>query len=83
MSMDLRSCEREHFRALRERLDYEHLVGKLAVVQEVEDAGCESGKMVREAFELSAERIGEAIAVQLQVDSPAKFEQEFARHTVQ
>ncbi len=59
---------REHFRALRERLEYEHLVGKLVVVQEVEDAGCEAGLMVREAFELSAERIGEAIATQLQVD---------------
>ncbi len=59
---------REHFRALRERLEYEHLAGKLVVVQEVEDAGCEAGLMVREAFELSAERIGEAIATQLQVD---------------
>lgn len=59
---------REHFRALRERLEYEHLVGKLIVVQEVEDAGCEAGLLVREAFELSAERIGEAIAAQLQVD---------------
>ncbi len=59
---------REHFRALRERLEYEHLVGKLVVVQEVEDAGHEAGLMVREVFETSAERIGEAIAAQLRVD---------------
>ena len=50
------------------RLEYEHLVGKLVVVQEVEDAGHDMGLMVREAFEISAERIGEAIATQLQVD---------------
>ncbi len=62
---------REHFRALRERLEYEHLVGKLLVVQEVEYAGHEVGMMVREAFEVSAERIAEAIAAQLQVDRPA------------
>lgn len=59
---------REHFRALRERLEYEHLVGKLVVAQEVEDAAHEAGLMVRQAFEMSAERIGEAIAAQLQVD---------------
>ncbi len=59
---------REHFRALRERLEYEHLVGKLVVVQEVEDADPEAGLMVREVFETSAERIGEALAAQLRVD---------------
>lgn len=65
---------REHFRALRERLEYERLAGKLVVVQEVEDAGCEAGLMVRETFELSAERIGEAIAAQLQVDKAQAME---------
>ena len=59
---------REHFRALRERLEYEHLVGKLVVAQDVEDAAHEVGLMVRRAFEMSAERIGEAIGAQLQVD---------------
>ena len=59
---------REHFRALRERLEYEHLAAKLVVVREVEDAGYEAGLAVREDLENAASRIGEAIATEFQVD---------------
>ncbi len=44
------------------------MAGKPVVVQEVRDAGCEAGLMVREAIELPAERIGKAKATQLPVD---------------
>lgn len=59
---------REHFRALRERLEYEHLVGKLVVVQEVEDAVLEAARDVSESFAGAAARIGIAIAGKFELD---------------
>ncbi len=59
---------REHYRALRERLEYDRLVGKLVVVQEVEDAVFEATRDIRDSFEGAAARIGNTIAGKFDLD---------------
>lgn len=59
---------REHYRALRERLEYDRLVEKLVVVQEVEDAVFEATRDIRDSFEGAAARIGNTIAGKFGLD---------------
>ncbi len=59
---------REHYRALRERLEYDRLVGKLVVLQEVEDAVFEATRDIRDSFEGAAARIGNTIAGKFGLD---------------
>ena len=59
---------REHYRALREQLEYDRLVGKLTVVQEVEDAVFEATRDIRDSFEGTAARIGNTIAGKFGLD---------------
>ena len=59
---------REHFRALRERLEYEQQAGKLVPVEEVEAACFEAARSFRDSFQNAAVRIGQTIAGKFKVD---------------
>ena len=59
---------REHYRALKEQLEYDRLVGNLTVVQEVEDAVFEATRDIRDSFEGAAARIGNTIAGKFDLD---------------
>ena len=59
---------REHYRALREQLEYDRLVGKLTVVQEVEDAVFEAVRVIHDSLEGAAARIGNTIAGKFGLD---------------
>ncbi len=59
---------REHYKALRERLDYERTAGNLVSTREVEDAGFEAGRVIREAFQQSAGKIAGVVAAEFQLD---------------
>lgn len=53
---------REHYRALRERLEYEQLAGKVLPREEVQDAAFTIGRAVRDGLDVAARRIGEVVA---------------------
>lgn len=53
---------REHFRALRERLEYEQQAGKLIPLEQVETAYFEAARDFRDAFQAAAVRIGQTLA---------------------
>lgn len=53
---------REHFRALRERMEFEAATGELVRRREVEDAAYEIGVMFREHMMRAAEAIGVQVA---------------------
>ena len=59
---------REHFKALRERMDYEQAAGRLVDKQEVEDASFEAGMAVRECFAEAAREIGTTVAEGFSID---------------
>lgn len=59
---------REHFRALRERLDYEYQSGKLVPAEQVETACFEAARNFRDSFGVAAIKIGQAIAGKYKLD---------------
>jgi hypothetical protein len=59
---------REHYRARREKAEYELLVGKLVDVDDVRNAGFELGFAIRRTFEEAVHRVGEAFAAELKIE---------------
>jgi hypothetical protein len=59
---------REHYRARREKAEYELLVGKLVDMDDVRNAGFELGFAIRRTFDEAAHKVGEAFATELNIE---------------
>ncbi len=59
---------REHFRAMREKMDYEAAIGRLVEVAEVRDVAFEVGRRTRQEVASMAERIARALVAELKLD---------------
>ena len=59
---------REHFRAMREKMEYEAAIGRLVDVAEVRDVAFEVGRRTRQEVASMAERIARALVAELKVD---------------
>ena len=60
---------REHYRAMREKLEYEDLAGRLIARDDVEDAAFRFGAYVRESLMLKMPAIGKAIGRRYGIDA--------------